>query len=154
MALLTAVNADAPPILKWDREDRRNPVSGYVYHGGTMATQWGLTPNAWVKVNALAVHPAQWGDSPMDFLGDRLIFILDGCADGRTGQGNALFPETLKDELHGIRSTIEAYSRTAEIGGRDEASACGYDIGKSSASCLLRVRSDLGITSYRIDRWD
>ncbi|HEU4404825.1 MAG TPA: hypothetical protein VFS43_05995 [Polyangiaceae bacterium] len=33
MALVTAASADAPPILQWDAEDRRNPVSWY-YHAG------------------------------------------------------------------------------------------------------------------------
>ncbi len=33
MALVTAASADAPPILQWDAEDRRNPLSWY-YHAG------------------------------------------------------------------------------------------------------------------------
>jgi hypothetical protein len=33
MALVTAVSADAPPILQWDAEERRNPTSWY-YHAG------------------------------------------------------------------------------------------------------------------------
>jgi hypothetical protein len=33
MALVTAVNPEAPPILQWDSEERRNPVSWY-YAGG------------------------------------------------------------------------------------------------------------------------
>jgi len=33
MALVTAENPEAPPILQWDAEDRRNPVSWY-YHAG------------------------------------------------------------------------------------------------------------------------
>ena len=33
MALVTAASADAPPILQWDAEDRRNPTSWY-YHAG------------------------------------------------------------------------------------------------------------------------
>jgi hypothetical protein len=33
MALVTAANPDAPPILQWDAEGRRNPVSWY-YHAG------------------------------------------------------------------------------------------------------------------------
>lgn len=154
LALLTAATADAPPILKWDRDEARNPVSGYVYHGGSGADQWRLSGGSWVKVTAVCSHPSLWGDKPMTFLGDRAIFLLDGCADTRTNSGNALFPEYLKDELHGIRSTIEAYSRTAEIGGRDEASACGYDIGKGNTNCTVRVKSDIGWTTYRIDRWD
>lgn len=32
-ALVTAVDYGAPPILQWDHEDKRNPVSWY-YHGG------------------------------------------------------------------------------------------------------------------------
>ncbi len=33
MALVTAAQPEAPPILQWDREDQRNPVSWY-YHAG------------------------------------------------------------------------------------------------------------------------
>jgi hypothetical protein len=154
LALVTGLNADAPPILKWDSEERRNPVSGYVYHGGSSAHQWGLTAGRWTEVDAIALHPSQWHGSPMDHLGDRTILILNGCRDSRTGQGNALFPEDLKSDLHGIRSTIEAYSRTAVIAGYDEASACGYDIGNKAAACTLRVRNALGVATYRIDRWD
>jgi hypothetical protein len=33
MALITAANADAPPLLQWDRDEARNPVSWY-YAGG------------------------------------------------------------------------------------------------------------------------
>ena len=46
-AFVTAVNGDAPPLLQWDREERRNPVSWYVYHGDSPPTQWGLTGGTW-----------------------------------------------------------------------------------------------------------
>lgn len=36
MALITAARADAPPILQWDTEEHRNPVSWY-YHSGVDA---------------------------------------------------------------------------------------------------------------------
>src|SRR5207253_1562968 len=36
MALITATRPEAPPILQWDSEERRNPVSWY-YHSGVDA---------------------------------------------------------------------------------------------------------------------
>ena len=35
-ALVTAANADAPPILQWDSEEQRNPVSWYFWNGGVV----------------------------------------------------------------------------------------------------------------------
>lgn len=152
IALTTAVHADAPPVLKWDREEARNPVAWYVYPHGSPAASWGLRPG-WVKVNAVTPFPNLWGQHPMTFLSDGAILILDGAADTRN-TSNALFPECLKEELHGVRSTIEAYSRSATLSGREQASACGYDIRKSSADCTLRVLANGGWSTYKIDRWD
>ncbi len=150
LALTTAVHADAPPVIKWDRDDERNPVAWYVYPNGSPASQWKLTARTWAKVNAITAFPNQWGSKPMPFVSDGVVLVIDGCADTRTGSGNALFPECLRDDLHGVRSTVEAYSRAAELGGREEASACGYDLRKSAAACRLRVAG----TEYHIDRWD
>lgn len=154
IALTTAVNADAPPILKWDHENDRNPVAWYVYPNGSAAHQWRLTGGTWAKVSALAPFPNLWGTRPMPFIGDGVVIVIEGAADTRTGSGNALFPECLREEVHAVRSTIEAYSRSAALGGRDEASACGYDIRKNAADCLLRVFANGGVSTYRIDRWD
>ena len=52
----------------------------------------------------------------MPHLGGGVTLVLRGAADTRTGQGNALFPATLRDDLHQIRATVEAYSRAAMIG--------------------------------------
>lgn len=153
IAFTSATNMDAPPILKWDREDRRNPVAWYVYNGGSFASQWGLRVG-WNKVNAACLPPPQWGDKPMPELGTGVVLVLDGAADTRGGQGNALFPESLRSELHAVRATIEAYSRRAEIGGREEASACGYHLGKGRIDVMLRVTSAGRSADYRIDRWD
>lgn len=154
VALTTAVNADAPPIMKWDREDERNPVAWYVYQNGSEARQWGLIGGSWAKVNAIAPFPNLWGSKPMAFSTDGVVLVIDGAADTKDDAGNALFPECLRTELHGARSTIEAYSRSAKIAGRDQASACGYDVRKSAADCVLRVFSAGAWSSYRIDRWD
>jgi hypothetical protein len=81
--------------------------------------------------------------------------IIEGAKDSQTGAGNALFPSTLKSEYHAMRSVIEAFSKDAELAGCDEATACGYLVGKEGKSSpLLRVTSDGQITEYQIDRWD
>ena len=156
IALTTAADLDAPPILKWDRADARNPVAWYVYPGGSAASQWRLRGGDWAQVNAVAALPNLWGDRPMPFLSDGVVLVIDGAVDTKTGSGNALFPECLRDDLHGIRSTVEAYSRRAEMLGRDAGSACGYDVrkGVGMADCSLRVFAGGAWTRYQIDRWD
>ncbi len=159
VALLTAVHADAPPILKWDHENERNPVSWYVYPHGSYAGQWKLQSGAWHPVDAIVPIPPMWGSHPMPQLSEGVVLILNGAVDTKES-GNGLFPECLKSELHGARASIEAYSRLAKISGRDEASACGYDIRKGTLgrmdglNCSLRVYVNGAWTRYKIDRWD
>lgn len=148
IALTTAEHADAPPILKWS-----NPFAWYVYNGGSPASQWGLTPG-WATVTGIVQNPTMWGANPMSHLGEGFVLILDGCADTRTGQGNALFPECLMAELHSIRSTIEAFSRRAEMLGRESASACGLHVGTKAIGYRLRVTVGGVKTDYQLDRWD
>lgn len=153
IGLTTAANMDAPPILKWDRDDERNPVAWYVYHRGSPASQWGLVGGSWAKVAAVSPIPTIWGSKPMPFISDGMVLVIEGAADTRTDSGNALFPECLRDDLHGIRPTVEAYSRSATLNGREQAAA-GYDIRKGGAQCTLRAFVNGAWTAYRIDRWD
>lgn len=149
-AILTAEHHDAPPILQWDSLEHRNPCSVYVYSGGSIAEQWGLSPG-YTKVNGVCYEPAMWQEG-FDHQGKGVVFILDGAKDSRTTQGNALFPETLKSELREVRSTIEAYSRQAEILGYGDASACGLAFG-GNGHVVLKVTTDMGIATYDLDRW-
>lgn len=153
-AFLTAVHADAPPILRWDREEKRNPVSQYVYHNGSLASDWRLQANTWGAVTAISKRANLWGDNPLPHLGDGVTLVLAGAVDTRTGQGNALFPETLRNDLHQVRSTIEAYSRRAPIEGIAEASACGLSFGTKQIGAMVRVLKGGVWTAYLIDRWD
>jgi hypothetical protein len=152
IGMTTAVHADAPPILKWDRDDARNPVAWYVYHGGSTASQWGLIAG-WVKVEALSLSPAMWGGDPSPHLGEGVVIVLEGALDTRNESG-CLFPETLRNELHGVRAVIEAYSKQATLGDPGGPAACGLHLGKGAAGYVLRVTSATGKTDYRIDRWD
>ena len=149
IALTTAEHADAPLIFRWD-----HPVAWYLWGSPAPAHAWGVRAG-WTKVTAVSPLPPMWGDKPRPFLGEGVIFVLAGCVDSRETGGNALFPECLRGDLHSVRSTIEAYSRSAKIGGRAEASACGYDLRKSPDSrAAVRVLNNGRWTAYKIDRWD
>jgi hypothetical protein len=138
-------------------EERRNPVSWYVYPGGSTARQWNLEGGSQVKVNAITLLPCMWNEAgDHGNHGAGVVFILDGCKDTAAGSGLALFPETLKSEYHGVRSVIERYSRGAQLEGRELASACGLDVRKGRATPItVLVTSKAGaLTEYTIDRWD
>lgn len=158
-ALVTAAVPDAPPIVQWDREDARNPVTWYVYSGGSSASAWGMSAGAWAAVAGIALSPHQWADEgAFSHHGKRAFILLDGARDvakQRGAAGGGMFPELLRAELHPIRSTVEAYTRRAVIEGADDATACGYMFNAGDRiGCSLRVTSKLGVGVYLIDRWD
>jgi hypothetical protein len=70
--------------------------------------------------------------------------------------GAVLFPEFLKSEFHGIRATIEAYSKSATLDGAAESNACGLMLqGSTSAwDTVVRVTANGMALDYRLDRWD
>lgn len=163
IAMVTAEDTEAPPIIQWDLAERRNPVSWYVYSDTRSSRQWNLAAGTWAEIVMVTRLPARWGsgkgltEDAFAHQGDGAILVLDGCRDISPTGGAALFPEVLKAEYREVRSTIEAYSRRAELSGADEATACGWDLRKGSryrSPCQVRVRSALGETIYTIDRWD
>jgi hypothetical protein len=152
-AFVTAVNADAPPILQWDNDSARNPVSWYLYSHGASAVQFGLIENAWVKVNAVCLKPSMWNGG-MEHQGVGIVLILDAAKD-TYNPGAALFPEILKAEFHGARSVIEAYSREKRLEGAGDQSASGYMLSKGQAwGVVVRVSSGSSVCEYKLDRWD
>lgn len=149
IALATAVNPDAPRLFKWE-----NPFNWYVYPAGSSASQWNVSPLGWTQVNAVVPLPNLWGRDPQPHLSEGVVLVLEGCADGHH-VGASLFPEILRGELHEVRSTIEAFSRSAKMDGQEAASACGYDLRKGQQiNVLVRVSNGPHMTDYRIDRWD
>lgn len=153
--MLTAANPDAPPILQWDHEDARNPVSVYQWTSGSYATQFGLTAGKFHPVSAVAFRPHMW-DATRDMAhqGQGLLLILDGAKE-TVQSGAALFPEILKAEFHGIRSVIEAYSAKATIDGMDQPHAVGISLNKGSDwDVRVRVTTDGRAVDYKLDRWD
>lgn len=153
-ALVTAVNADAPPILQWDREGARNPVSWYFWHGGSSAASFNLPGGQFVEVEAVALKPSMWNGGH-EHQGAGVMFVLAGARESKQ-DGAALFPEILKAEFHGIRSVLEAYSRGASIEGMHEAHAAGMMLTKGNKPwhATLRVWSNGKSLDYCLDRWD
>lgn len=147
VGMATAVHADAPPILQWDREEQRNPFSWYVYHNGSDAWAWGLK-SGWTRCPAVVLQPSMWHGATSNHA-KNAILVIEGQRDRGT-PGAGLFPETLKAELHGVRSVIEAHSRSAQMHGAEEGSANGLSV----IGAHVRVTCGSVVAEYRIDRWD
>ena len=152
--MLTAVDPEAPPILQWDSEERRNPFNSYVYSGGSTPAEWSLPSSGYVDVTGVTLRPSMWsGEDAFNHFGKSANFILNGAKDTRPAE-LCLFPENLKSSLHGIRTTIEAFSKAGKLEGREEASANGITVG-SKIPVTVRVKTLLGtVVDYNIDRWD
>jgi len=160
VALVTASDPESPPILQWDQPEHRNPVSMYVWNGGSAASQWHLAGGSYAKVTAIALRPHAWYGNESRYTNQStgVIFLLEGARESRFNGGLALFPETLRPELHGARATIEAFSRNGVLDGAEEASACGVIADKGSqrwSDIHLRVLDGSGARlRYSLDRWD
>jgi len=154
ITLVTSVHADAPPILQWDHEDARNPVSWYVYNGGATAAKYRLTPGQWCEVTAVTLLPPQWRpDRNHANQGKGAVFIIKGAVDA-DNKCLGLFPEFLKSDLHEIRATIEAFSRRGKLEGAENASACGVDVRAFDQSFRVKQAGSAVAMNYKIDRWD
>lgn len=154
-SLVTAVYADAPPILQWDHETRRNPFSWYLWVSDSDAEQFGLSAHAFHPIVAVTLLPSMW-QSEFAHQGQGFMLVLEGAKDTRSPSA-CLFPEMLKSELHGVRSVIEAYSRTHTLDNHNSAHAAGLLLqasGTQTWDATVRVWNDHGPTDYCLDRWD
>ncbi len=154
-AFVTAVDPNAPPILQWDREERRNPVSTYVYKDGSVPSKWNLRIG-WCQVNAFTLQPCNWYGNKMAKEGNVVMAILEGCRDTDHSRSGGFFPEILRSEYNSIRSTLEAYANGALIEGKEAATACGISMsGTKWPSTTFRVTTATGnVSLYKLDRWD
>ncbi len=157
-ALVTAALRDAPPIIQWDRVEARNPVTWYTYPSGSSAKHWNLTGDVWHPVTAVSLLPMAWGAGGFEHQGHGVMFVLAGAKDLQHTKGAGLFPELMRSEYHEIRRTIEAYSASAVIAGRDEAEACGVCFRKSEkvwrlATVCVTAKTGEAVV-YALDRWD
>jgi hypothetical protein len=155
-ALVTAVHPHAPPLFKWDHPHLRNPVSWYLYYGGSMPAQWGLRSMTWVPLTGVTRLPPFWYGNVPHGETDSVILLLQGAYDTRAS-GLALFPECLRPELHEVRSVIEAYSKTRAIQPlRTGTPANGIKLQATGAFTPVSLKATVGNTVHLInlDRWE
>lgn len=155
IALVTAEHEDAPPIIKYDTPENRNPFSTYMYSVRSACTDWNVRPG-FNEVTCITDIPSNWYPG-FEHISNGAILVIKDLKDTRYKYcGNALFPEILIQPLHEVRSTIEAYSRKAVLHGYEESSACGIYVSKNGLpeNITIRVHSELGTVDYSIDRWD
>jgi hypothetical protein len=117
--------------------------------------RWNVPAGGWVPVTGIVASPNLWGDKPLVQHGRHTFFLLKDCRDGAPNLGRGFFTETLRGELHSVRSTLEAFTASATIAGADEADACGLGMTDQKPWNLpLRVTTANAVATYLIDRWD
>jgi hypothetical protein len=155
-ALVTAVHPDAPPLIQWDSPEQRNPVTWYFYHHPSTASSWCLSPG-YVEILGVTMKPNTWSGDRFAHQGVGVFFILKGARDTRN-DNLGLFPEFLRGDLHGVRATIEAFSRSRKLAiPEGEPLASGFmftPAANPSWDLELRVTSKGAVAAYRLDRWD
>jgi hypothetical protein len=157
MGMVTAQNPEAPPIIQWDFEDNRNPVTWYFYATDTAPSRWNLKAGVYHPVTAIVLQPSMWNNAQnFAHQGEKVFFILKDAKDTNYHQGCGFFPEFLKSEYHGVRATLEAYTKNAVLTGQDQAPACGIGLQKGSNwNHVFRVTAQNNLrVSYQLDRWD
>ena len=150
--LVTAVHEDAKPILRYDKEENRNPVSILTYrnHNALRTELWNLKSGTEVEV--IAVMPIitnyNTGESNAD------IFILKDCYDNRT-LGLGLFPEIVLSALYPVRKVIEQFSNTTDLTETEEKGIAGLALSRDIKECnyLFKVKDKDGVVkTILIDR--
>jgi len=156
VTLTTARDPSAPPLFAWDLDERRNPVAWYVHVTGSSPWAFGLSSSSWVDVLGISKHPAQWrGGSSLH--GTGIVLFLKGAKDEAFYRsGLAIFPECLRPELHGVRATLEAFSKDGQLGDCVGQTATGLIITKGRADLNYEVLvSEKNIQrKFIIDRWE
>lgn len=109
-----------------------------------------------MEVTAVTLKPCYWTVlDGMEHHGEGVFFVLENAVDTEN-RGNAIFPETLKSEFHGVRSVIEAYSRQQKIESVPEGKpVAGLFFFKDTKGPIrFEVFSGNIVSDITIDRWD
>ncbi len=151
----TGANSDVT-VFEFDHEPGQklsNPPRNAAPPAGTR--QWNVAAGSWVPVTAIVPSPNLWGEQPLVQHGRHTFFLLKGCRDTTEGLGRGFFTETLRGDFRSIRSTLEAFNRSAKIEGAAEAEACGLGMTDQAPWNLpLKVTTANSVATYMIDRWD
>lgn len=153
-AFTAAANPGSPCLFQWG-----NDFAWYTRSERHLSRNWNVS--GWTKVLGVLPFPNRWDGCPptQSHTPESVLLVLEGCRDTQ-GAPLGIFPETLKGELHGVRSVIEAHSNS----GRLEPVTDGTPLCQGTAitnqacapnSATVRVVDKHGYTNiYTIDRWD
>lgn len=154
--MVTAVDADAPPILIWDDVEQRNPVSWYIYHGGSPASAWGLIGGTYAKLTGITPLPSSWNGKTLPQWNPGHFLVLEGAIEKAEGS-LGLFPEILIRDLYEARNAIDNLSKTTPLTRVEEGEFAGIIINQGldtgSAYLNLLVELPTGIVSFDVVRW-
>ena len=113
-ALCTEAIPGSKPIIRWDTEEERNPLSWYIYQQSKHSNLWNMNVGDFVEVTGIIPSPNRFSKhDPLAVEG--IIFLLKDAYDKMPNGGSGLFPEIINPELHKYRRTIEAYSNNNPI---------------------------------------
>ena len=152
--ITTATDYDSKPILKWDSIEKRNPFSVYFYHNGANRSVFNLTTLGWYDITGISTRPNLWYKEVGEDEIKEILFIINNCKDLQN-QALGLFPEILIEDLHPVRSVIEAYSNSHKLDIIDEPSGCGIALSGNrdfSIPLVFKVTTGNSTTIYKIDR--
>lgn len=114
----TATVQDSAPILRWDRLDKRQPVSQYQIQ--TRVTPQLYVPNCmaldYIDIYGVCYDVHYWTSDvdpeTISSTGLNFIFKKDGKVIEQVANSLSLFPEIVDSKFHSIRRVIEQFSNT------------------------------------------
>jgi hypothetical protein len=147
-ALTTAVHPEAPPLVMWDKEEARNPVTTYRYVDGSPPHMWNLQANQLTAVTHVVQTPEHWQGQLPKFQ-DGVIFVLQGARDlNYKNVGLGLAPGFL-------RSDLKAFVMSTNIEGFGEDNVAGLSYSQGDrVPRFFRVSTDSTVGDYIVDRWE
>jgi hypothetical protein len=152
VGILTEAVRGSKPILQWDLENNRNPLSHFFFHTGSTPSQWGMTLG-WQTVDGIMYAPWMHTIPEATHFSPFAIFVMKKMRCSVLG-GSAIFPEHLKSEFHHLRGTIEAYSEKTNARPAAATRTPGANGLATGGDYLIRVTMPNSAQLFRIDRWN
>ena len=147
-AHVTAVDMDAPCIIKYDSKEQRNPITQYVYQGGSDCYGWNVHGRTYVECVGIANYPK---DMYKDGISDHAITFYLVDAYDLNNNNLALFSDDLIDELYPVRKVIEAYSGSEALEVKKKKKACGLSVVMGSQDRIIaKVYTEYSTTVYAV----
>ncbi|KAI9763627.1 MAG: hypothetical protein M1839_006369 [Geoglossum umbratile] len=160
------------PLMQWHTEENLASWYTFVNPNPYEVSKYNLKPG-WTPVPCIVSFPHLWNDLPVSHgyassdqadkkfkynsHGTRYLICIEGIRDKTGTHGYMLFPTLLRRELHGVRSTIEAFSNGGVIPEKPEAVG-GFEVAKGNTREMnhtVRVTDEKGRTDkYRIILFD